>query len=150
MRVGVNTETLNGDFTGGLPLPHAKWHLNRSPSGITIDHDLASILHTFIVCGMLADYPGPSTPRFTVVQTDKCWTNFLATETVRGWAKGVPTRERHPVCKYPDSDVELCRALYDDGMAIPPIAEKMEVPYPTVRSWVQFESRKTTEGTTHG
>jgi len=70
--------------------------------------------------------------------------------TVRGWAKGVPTGERHPFCKYPDNDVELCRALYDDGMAIPLIAEKMEVPYPTVRSWVQFESRKTTGGTTHG
>lgn len=69
---------------------------------------------------------------------------------LRGWGIGRCTGEKHPMCKYPDSDVELCRALHDDGMAIPLIAEKMEVPYQTVRSWVHFESRKTTEGITHG
>ncbi|CAI1534429.1 Uncharacterised protein [Serratia marcescens] len=69
---------------------------------------------------------------------------------LRGWATGKIAGEKHPMCKYPDSDVELCRALHDDGMAIPLIAEKMEVPYRTVRSWIQFESRKTTEGITHG
>lgn len=62
---------------------------------------------------------------------------------LRGWATRKIAGEKHPMCKYPDSDVELCRALHDDGMAIPLIAEKMEVPYQTVRSWVHFESRKT-------
>ncbi|EBE6611187.1 PerC family transcriptional regulator [Salmonella enterica] len=84
-------------------MPNTKWHLNRSPSGITIDHDLASILHTFIVCGMLADYPGPSTPRFTVFQTDKCWTNFPVTEKfVVSEAEGAMPADKRKTLKLPD------------------------------------------------
>lgn len=84
-------------------MPNTKWHLNRSPSGITIDHDLASILHTFIVCGMLADYPGPSTPRFTVFQTDKCWTNFpVAEKLVVSEAEGAMPADKRKTLKLPD------------------------------------------------
>ncbi|EBL6760883.1 AsnC family protein [Salmonella enterica] len=40
----------------------------------------------------------------------------------------------NPSTKYPDSDVELIRALRDDGMIFPKIAEKFEMPESTARS----------------
>ncbi|EBY1076344.1 AsnC family protein [Salmonella enterica] len=40
----------------------------------------------------------------------------------------------NPLTKYSDSDVELIRALRDDGMAFSKIAEKFEMPESTARS----------------
>lgn len=60
----------------------------------------------------------------------------------RGWNTGRRYGERHQFSRYTDSDVELCRALRDTGMRFKTIAEKMDVPVGTVKSWVYFESRK--------
>lgn len=45
--------------------------------------------------------------------------------------------------KYSDEDVQLCRALYAEGMALSLIAEKLELPYNRVWDWVNGKGRKT-------
>lgn len=42
---------------------------------------------------------------------------------------------------YSFEDVELCRDLFDEGLTIRQISEKMEVPYQRVCEWVNMRSR---------
>lgn len=66
----------------------------------------------------------------------------------RGWRRGAVRGESHPSCKYPDSDVQLAWALKEEGVMVKDIAEKLEVPLPTVRSWIYAGGRASTEALT--
>ncbi|MNG64339.1 hypothetical protein D3C79_225780 [compost metagenome] len=50
--------------------------------------------------------------------------------------------ESHYRAKYSDHDVELCRALYQEGIKPRVIAEKMEMPVTSVYSIVYYRVRK--------
>lgn len=45
-------------------------------------------------------------------------------------------------CRHSSYDVELCRQLHDEGLSIPLIAEKMEIPVYTVKGYVNYSSRR--------
>lgn len=47
--------------------------------------------------------------------------------------------ERCPWAKYSDHDCELARRLHEEGMSLPLIAEKLEIPYWAVHSIVYFK-----------
>jgi len=49
--------------------------------------------------------------------------------------------DRHYMCQIPDADVEMCRALYDEGLTPKVIAEKMEIKRGTVQKIVTFQIR---------
>ena len=63
----------------------------------------------------------------------------------RGWHRRWRVGEDHPHCKHPDKDVQLAWALREEGVAVREIAEKLEVPLSTVKSWLYFGIRATTE-----
>lgn len=44
--------------------------------------------------------------------------------------------------KYSAEDVELCRALFAEGLTRQEIAEKIDVPYPRVCAWVNGNARR--------
>lgn len=50
--------------------------------------------------------------------------------------------DRHYNVKHTDHDVELCRALYDEGLNCRQIAEKMEISHSYVRKIVAHIVRK--------
>lgn len=50
--------------------------------------------------------------------------------------------ETHYNVKYTDHDVELCRALHDEGLSQTEIAKKMEIPRPYVCKMVNHIVRK--------
>ncbi|AHM71662.2 TPA: hypothetical protein P0N90_002069 [Yersinia enterocolitica] len=45
--------------------------------------------------------------------------------------------------KFSDHDVELCRALYDEGIKPRYIAEKMEIPVASVYKIIHYRTRRT-------
>lgn len=49
--------------------------------------------------------------------------------------------ENHHFCTHSSEDVELVRALVEEGLSVAEAARKLEVPYATAFSWVGFESR---------
>lgn len=49
--------------------------------------------------------------------------------------------ERHHRTTVPDADVELCRALHDEGLPVSEIARKMELKPETVRHYVNYNIR---------
>lgn len=49
--------------------------------------------------------------------------------------------ENHRLCKISDSEVELIRTLYDDGMSQIEISRKFEVSYEYVKQLVSYSSR---------
>ncbi|HFZ5261123.1 TPA: hypothetical protein ACIK6T_002804 [Yersinia enterocolitica] len=51
--------------------------------------------------------------------------------------------ERHYNAKHSDHDVELCRALYDEGVKPKVIAGKMEMPTSTVYAIIHYRIRRT-------
>lgn len=53
------------------------------------------------------------------------------------------TGKNHPNHKYSADDVELVRALHDEGISIAEASRKMEVPYHAARDWVQHATRRT-------
>lgn len=64
---------------------------------------------------------------------------------VRAFFEGVnPSSigERNRNAKHSDHDVELCRALYDEGIKPRYIAEKMEMPVSAVYGIVYFRTRQ--------
>ena len=66
--------------------------------------------------------------------------------SVRGYAhrKGIrlyKSGERHHRCRIPDHDVELCRAMHDEGLTVKEIAEKMEINPGTVSQYVNYSVR---------
>ncbi|ASM34120.1 hypothetical protein BVG84_09980 [Serratia marcescens] len=63
----------------------------------------------------------------------------------RGINPGKPRGEHHQFAKHSDDDVELCRALADEGLFVSEIARKMELDHSTVWRWVNFESRSNIE-----
>lgn len=55
---------------------------------------------------------------------------------------GAPYGERHGKAKVPDSIVrEIRDRHYDNGDPIPELAREYNIPYYTVRDWVQFRTR---------
>ncbi len=54
------------------------------------------------------------------------------------WAIGAPLEKK----LYSDEDVRLCRALFAEGVSRKDIAEKLEVPYLRVITWLLGRSRK--------
>jgi len=49
--------------------------------------------------------------------------------------------ERHHRARHSDHDVELARALRDEGLTYREIAEKLEVSYWTARDWCDYRTR---------
>jgi len=49
----------------------------------------------------------------------------------------------HHMAEVPFEDIELMRALYEEGLRICDIARKFEIKADTVRQWVQMRTRTT-------
>lgn len=47
----------------------------------------------------------------------------------------------HHLTTHTNDDVELCRALNDNGLTYRTIAKKMEIPLGTVQEWCSYRSR---------
>jgi len=50
--------------------------------------------------------------------------------------------DNHYAVKHSDHDVELCRALHDEGLSVTEIADKMEIPQSYVSQIVRYHKRK--------
>lgn len=50
--------------------------------------------------------------------------------------------DAHYNVKHSDHDIELCRALYDEGLPIREISEKMEIPANYLSNILHFRKRK--------
>lgn len=50
--------------------------------------------------------------------------------------------DNHYNVKHSEHDIELCRALFDDGMSVREISEKMEIDQPYLSNILYFHKRK--------